>query len=83
MRNKKPDNKTIGITVYFFANDLPEKIGDKTPFRTQGSVCLKVNKTKDIKKQEEAIFKSFEGILPAIKLVLAKGNLVAVEKGKK
>jgi hypothetical protein len=77
----KKDNKTIGITIRFFANDLPGGVGKKTdliPFWTCGNVHLEANKTKGIKPRDE-MFNYFEDIPRAIKVVLSKSKLVAVE----
>lgn len=77
----KKDNKTIGITVRFFTNDLPDKVGTKNnqiPFWTCGNVHIEANKTKGIKPCDE-MFNYFEDIPRAIKVVLSKSKLVAVE----
>lgn len=77
----KKDKKTIGITIRFFANDLPDYVGskkDQVPFWTCGNVHLEANKTKGIKTQDE-IFNYFEDIPRAIKVVLSRSKLVAVE----
>lgn len=75
------DKKTIGITIRFFTNDLPHCVGSKKnqiPFWTCGNVHLEANKTKGIKSQDE-IFNYFDDISRAIKVVLSKSKLVAVE----
>jgi hypothetical protein len=75
------DKKTIGITIRFFTNDLPDRVGAKKgliPFWTVGNVHLEANKTKGIKTQDE-IFNYFEDIPRAMKTVLSRGKLVAVE----
>ncbi len=77
----KRDNKTIGITIRFFTNDLPDKVGSKNtkiPFWTCGNVHLEANQTKGIRTQDE-MFNYFDDILRAIKVVLSKSRLVAVE----
>lgn len=77
----KKDDKTIGITIRFFTNDLPDKVGckrDQTPFWTCGNVHLHANKTRGIKTQDE-IFNYFDDVPRAIKVVLSKSKLVAVE----
>lgn len=77
----KKDNKTIGITIRFFTNDLPEKVGskkDQIPFWTCGNVHLEANQTKGIKTQDE-MFNYFEDIPRAVKVVLSRSKLVAVE----
>ncbi len=76
----KKDNKTIGITVRFFTNDLPRRVGkkmDSTPFWTCGNVHLEANKTKNIKPQNE-IFNYLDDIPRAIKVVLSRAKMVAV-----
>lgn len=77
----KKDNKTIGITIRFFTNDLPSRIGTKKeqiPFWSSGNVHLEANKTKGIKPRDE-MFNYFDDIPRAIKVVLSKSKLVAVE----
>ncbi len=77
----KKDKKTIGITIRFFTNDLPGRIGPKKdliPFWTCGNVHLEANKTKGIKPRDE-MFNYFDDIPRAIKVVLSKSKLVAVE----
>lgn len=75
----KKDNKTIGITVRFFTNDLPDKVGKGSiPFWTCGNVHIEANKTKGISAYDE-MFNYFEDIPRAIKTVLSKSKLVAVE----
>ena len=77
----KKDKKTIGVTVRFFANDLPDTVGgknDQIPFWTKGNVHLESNPKKGIKSQN-AIFNSLDDIPRAIKVVLSRSKLVAVE----
>ena len=77
----KKDNKTIGITIRFFTNDLRGRVGtkkDQIPFWTCGNVHLEANQTKGIKPQDE-MFNYFEDIPRAIKVVLSRSRLVAVE----
>lgn len=77
----KKDKKTIGVTIRFFTNDLPSRVGsknDQTPFWTCGNVHLEANPGKGIKTQDE-MFNYFEDIPRAIKTVLSKSKLVAVE----
>ena len=77
----KKDNKTIGLTIRFFTNDLPEHVGGKNaliPFWTCGNVHLEANKTKGIRPRDE-MFNYFEDIPRAIKVVLSESKLVAVE----
>jgi len=77
----KQDNKTIGVTIRFFTNGLPSKVGSQVsqvPFWTCGNVHLEANKTKGIKPRDE-MFNYFEDISRAIKVVLSESKLVAVE----
>lgn len=77
----KKNKKTIGVTIRFFTNDLPDRVGppkDHVPFWTCGNVHLEVNKEKGIKAQDE-MFNYFDDISRAIKVVLSKSRLVAVE----
>ncbi len=79
--NMRRDNKTIGITIRFFTNDLPDYIGkksDQIPFWTCGNVHLEANNTKGIKSRDE-MFNYFDDIPRAIKVVLSKAKLAAVE----
>lgn len=76
----KKDNKTIGVIVRFFANDLPSQVGgknDQIPFWTCGNVHLEANKTKGIKTQDE-LFHYLDDIPRAIKEVLKRSKLVGV-----
>jgi len=75
------NNKTIGITIRFFTNSLPSRVGNDAkliPFWTCGNVHLEANKSKGLRPQDE-MFNYFEDIPRAIKTVLSKGKLVAVE----
>jgi len=77
----RKDNKTIGITIRFFTNDLPGRVGTKKgqiPFWTCGNVHLEANRMKGIKPRDE-MFNFFDDIPRAIKVVLGKSKLVAVE----
>ena len=77
----KKDNKTVGITIRFFTNDLPDKVGGKnnqTPFWSIGNVHLEVNNTKGIKPQDE-LFHYIDDIPRAIREVMKKSKLVVVE----
>lgn len=76
----KKDNKTIGVTIRFFTNDLPDKVGGKMeqiPFWTCGNVHLEANKTKGIGTQDE-MFNYFDDIPRAIKEVFKRAKLVGV-----
>jgi len=77
----KRDNKTIGVTLRFWTNDLPPRVGGRLvsiPFWTSGVVLLEANKTKGISSQSE-IFHYIDDIPRAIKEVMKKAKLVAVE----
>jgi len=77
----KRDNKTIGITIRFFTNDLPKKVGkknDNVPFWTSGNVHLESNTEKGIRAQDE-LFHYLNDIHRAIREVMKKAKLVAVE----
>lgn len=72
-------NKTIGVTVRFFTDKLPEKMGNnRTPFWTCGVVLLEANKAKGLSSQSK-MFNYFDEIPAAIKEVLSRGKLVACE----
>jgi len=84
MRMKKA-NKTVGITIRFFTNDLPDHIGtrgNQIPFWTCGKVHLEANSIKGIKSRDE-IFYYFDDIPRIIKRVMSKSGLVAVEDLKR
>ncbi|NQU77456.1 hypothetical protein HQ544_02045 [Candidatus Falkowbacteria bacterium] len=77
----KKDNKTIGITVRFFTNGLPDKIGKRnmqTPFWSNGNVHLEANISKNIRAQNE-LFHYIDDIPRAIREVMCKAKLAAVE----
>ena len=77
----KKDDKTIAITIRFWSRSLPDKVGDKknqTPLWTAGNVHLRANKTKKIKAQNE-LFYYLDDIPRAIKEVMKKSKIVAVE----
>ena len=76
----KKDDETIGITIRFWTNDLPDKVGgrkDQTPFWTGGNVHLHANRTKKIRGRDE-LFHYLDDIPRAIKEVMKKSKLVAV-----
>jgi len=76
----KKDDKTIAITIRFWANDLPDKVGKKKnqiPFWSAGNVHLHENKTKSVKSQNE-LFYFFDDIPRAIKEVMKKSKMVSV-----
>jgi len=76
----KKDDKTIAITIRFWTNDLPDKVGtrkDQTPFWTGGNVHLHANRTKKIRGQDK-LFHYLDDIPRVIKEVMKKGKLVAV-----
>jgi len=76
----KKDDKTIAITIRFWANDLPDKVGKKKnqiPFWSAGNVHLCENKAKGIKSQNE-LFYFLDDISRAIKEVMKKSKMVSV-----
>ena len=73
-------NKTIGLKIYFWTNNLPKRVGDKDsviPFWEGGQIALEANKEKGIKAQT-LIFNSLEELPMKIKEILAKGNFAGV-----
>ena len=47
----KTDNKTLGITIRFWTNDLPDRVGKdqrQIPCWSSGVVLMQANKTKGI-----------------------------------
>ncbi len=75
----KKDNKTIGITIRFFTNDLPEHVGKNklVPFWTSGNVHLEANPTKGIKPQD-VLFHYIDDIPRAIREVMKRARLAEV-----
>ena len=76
--------KTIKLTVSFFANGLPEKVGekeDKTPMWQSGQVYLRENKDKELEPEAE-FFTSFKDIPRAMEVVLRKAKVVAIKEFK-
>lgn len=79
MKKVKKVNKTIGVTIRFFTNGLPEKTEKNNSFFwTCGVALLEANKEKGIKSQS-TMFNYFDEIPAAIKNVLSKGKLIACE----
>jgi hypothetical protein len=76
----KKDNKTIAITLRFWTDNLPAKVGkksDMTPMWSSGMVVLEGNKTKGLKAQVTP-FNSLENAQMVIKKVLMKNKIVLV-----
>jgi len=72
--------KTIGVKIYFWTNDLPERVGvkkEEIPFWEGGQVYLEANADKGIESQN-IIFNSMEELPSKIKILLAKAKLVGV-----
>lgn len=77
----KKDKKTVGITIRFFTDGLPGRVGQekrRIPFWTCGNVHLESNPAKGIKAQDE-MFYYIDDIPRAIRDVMKKSRLVAVE----
>lgn len=80
----KQDNKTIGITLRFFTNNLPDKVGSgnkQTPFWTVGTAALEGNATKGIKAQS-VIFHSIEDIPAVLRKIMMKAKLSPITELK-
>lgn len=75
------DKKTIGITLRFWTNNLPERVGkkgDKVPFWTCGNAHLEAKPAKGVRSQD-VLFHYLDDIPRAIRGLMKKGNLAAVE----
>lgn len=78
---KKTDDKTIGITIRFFTNDLPGRVGGNNrhiPCWSIGNVHMISNPTKGIRACDEKFY-YIEDIPRAIKEVMKKSKMVLVE----
>ena len=77
----KTDNKTIGITIRFFTNDLPPRIGKglkQIPCWAMGMVYIEANKTKGLEFRKGVIFHNLEEIPGAIKKVMKQAKISPV-----
>ena len=77
----KKDNKTLGITLRFWTNHLPECVGrahNQIPCWSAGVVIMEANKTKGIPADSE-IFNYIEDIPRAVKEVIKRAKIVLVE----
>lgn len=74
------ENKTIGITLRFFTNDLPARVGgdDKQiPMWSIGTALMEANKGKELKSDSEHFF-SISDIERAVNILLARAKIVTV-----
>jgi hypothetical protein len=77
----KQDNKTIAITVRFATSDLRVEDGAKEPYKAcwdNGWAYIEGNKTLGIKSSSGQPFNSLEDVIPLIKEILRKQNIVMV-----
>ena len=75
------NNKTIGITLRFFTDNLPKKVGNKdcmTPCWSNGNAFLEANKEKGIKSQR-AMFHYLDDIPRVIRQLMKDGKIAYVE----
>ncbi|MDO8499637.1 MAG: hypothetical protein Q7S66_03180 [bacterium] len=78
---KKTDNKTLGVKLRFWTNDLPGRVGKdnrQIPCWSCGVVLMEANKTKGISSASE-IFNYIDDIPRAIKEVMRKSKIAIVE----
>jgi len=78
---KKEDNKTLGITIRFFTNDLPGRVGrdnKQNPCWTVGNVHMIANKTRGIRACDEKFY-YFDDIQRAIKVIMKRSKIALVE----
>ncbi|MFA7314375.1 MAG: hypothetical protein WC025_00385 [Candidatus Magasanikbacteria bacterium] len=78
---KKEDNKTIGIRIRFWTNDLPGKVGKdhkQTPCWSCGVVIIEANRTKGISSDSE-VFHYVDDIPRAVKEVMKRAKIAVVE----
>ena len=77
-REAKHGEKTIGLTVYFFTNDIAtekDKIVPKHAW-TSGEVVLKSNPSHGIKSGVKRHFHSLLGMATAIEDLLIEGEII-------
>ena len=78
---KKEDNKTIGIRIRLWTNDLPGKVGrdyKQTPCWSCGVVIMEANKTKGISSDSE-VFHYIDDIPRAVKEVMKRAKIALVQ----
>lgn len=78
----KKDNKTISATVYFFANDLPPRVGSKNrriPCWATGFVYVNANKEKGIEPKKVA-FNGLSQIPTALCKAMSQANIVTITR---
>lgn len=78
---KKSDNKTIGIRLRFWTNDLPEKVGKNNkqiPCWNSGVVIIEANKTKGVASDSE-VFHYIDDVPRAVKEIMKRSKIALVE----
>ena len=82
---KAKNNKTIGINVRFFTNDLKvkEHLKEKLSCWDTGMIMIEANDVKGIKSANPTPFNSLEDIVPAIKQLCKKNKILIVSDGSK
>ncbi|NQU73952.1 MAG: hypothetical protein HQ547_04510 [Candidatus Omnitrophica bacterium] len=81
MGKAKKDSKTIAITVRFATNDLRVEDGAREQYKAcwdNGWAYIEGNKTLGIKAVSGQPFNSLEDVIPLIKEILRKQNVVMV-----
>ena len=71
-------NKTIGVSLYFFTNDLPKDVGEPACW-SKGNLQVRHNASKKIKNTSKSMmFNSVEEIPQVLKKALRKENITLV-----
>jgi histidinol phosphatase-like enzyme len=79
------DNKTVCVKFRFWTNDLEVKLNGKPAIACWegGVIIVEPNKGKGIKASSPIPFNSFDDIIPAIKEVLRKNNVLVVSSNRR
>lgn len=87
MERPKKDNKTIGITLRFWTNDLdvsyPKSKCKATACWDSGVATIEPNKGKGIKSITPQNFQCLEDVVLLIKEIMRKQNIVMVSDNRR
>ena len=73
------NNKTIGITIRLWTNDLKVENSKRTQSCwDSGVIMIEGNQSKGIKSENPIPFNSFEDIIPTIKQLCRKNKILIV-----
>ena len=79
-------NKTIGITLRLWTNDLKAEVKDRKWTQAcwdSGVIMIEANKEKGIKSANPTPVNCFEDIVPAIRQLCRKNKILIVSDGSK